>query len=135
MSDQTVIVKGTGSIFLAGPPLVKAATGEEVSVEDLGGGLVHTQVSGVSDHLAENDTHALGLLRQISLLRQIVKHLGPAKPAQLSLQAPKTPLYDPNEILGILPTELSRSFDVREVIARLVDASEFLSLRQTMDLL
>ena len=124
MSDQSVIVKNTGTIFLAGPPLVKAATGEEVSAEDLGGAAVHTSISGVSDHLAENDEHAL------YILRQIIEHLGPYEQQQVNLKKPLDPAYDPCELLGILPTELSKFVDIREVIARLVDQSEFFEFKK-----
>ncbi len=118
MSDETIIVKNQGTIFLAGPPLVKAATGEVVNAEDLGGGDVHTRVSGVADHLAENDGHAL------TLARQIVAHLNRAK-AALEPQAPEEPLYKAEEVYGVVPQDLRRPFDVREVIARIVDGSRF----------
>ena len=124
MSDQSVIVKNTGTIFLAGPPLVKAATGEEVSAEELGGAMVHTSISGVSDHLAENDEHAL------YMLRQIIEHLGPHKQQSLKLKKPAEPAYDPNELLGILPAELSKFVDIREIVARLVDHSEFFEFKK-----
>ena len=119
MSDETVIVKNQGTIFLGGPPLVKAATGEVVSAEDLGGGDVHTRLSGVADHLAHNDTHAL------ALARQIVGHLNWRKPEQLLRRAPRPPRYDANELHGIVPTDTRKPYDVREVIARVVDGSEF----------
>jgi len=119
MADESIIVKQQGTIFLAGPPLVKAATGEVVSAEALGGGDVHTRLSGVVDHLAENDQHAL------QIVRRIVANLNRQKPQQLELRDPVPPVYDPEEIYGILPTELSKPYDVREIIARLVDASEF----------
>ena len=119
MSDENVIVRNQGTIFLGGPPLVKAATGEVVTAEELGGGDVHSRTSGVTDHLAENDEHAL------EIARDIVAHLNrPAKTA-VDLMAPEDPLYDPMEIAGILPTDLRRPFDVREVIARVVDGSRF----------
>lgn len=124
MSDQSVIVKNTGTIFLAGPPLVKAATGEEVTAEDLGGAHVHTTISGVSDHFAENDQHAL------QILRDIVAHLGKRKKAEISLKKPTPPLYDPEEILGILPVESHKFFDMKEVIARIVDGSEFFEFKK-----
>ena len=115
MSDETVIVREQGTIFLAGPPLVKAATGEVVSAEELGGGDLHTRLSGVADHLAEDDAHALGIARRI------VGHLGPG------LTVPELngeePHYDPDEILGIVPADTRIPYDVREVIARLVDGS------------
>ncbi|WP_102868889.1 carboxyl transferase domain-containing protein [Pseudovibrio exalbescens] len=119
MSDVTIIVKEQGTIFLAGPPLVKAATGEVVSAEDLGGGDVHTRLSGVADYLARDDAHAL------ALARQAVSNLNAMRPNQLRLQEPEDPLYDPSEILGIVPADLKTPFDVREVIARVVDGSRF----------
>jgi 3-methylcrotonyl-CoA carboxylase beta subunit len=119
MSDETVIVRNQGTIFLGGPPLVKAATGEEVSAEDLGGADVHTRVSGVADHLAENDLHAL------ARTRDIIARLGPAKRADVSLAAPLPPRYATAELRGMVPLDSRQSFDVREVIARLVDASVF----------
>jgi 3-methylcrotonyl-CoA carboxylase beta subunit len=117
MSDETVIVRNQGTIFLGGPPLVKAATGEVVSAEDLGGGDVHTRVSGVADHLAENDAHAL------YLARRIVGTLNRVKPAQPALAAPEEPRHDPEEIYGIIPADTRKPYDVREVIARLADGS------------
>jgi len=128
MSDETVIVKQQGTIFLGGPPLVQAATGEVVSAEDLGGGDVHTRLSGVADHLADNDAHAL------SLARAIVSHLPrhhprsihphpPAAPAQAACV--EEPLYDPAELYGVVPHDTRQPYDVREVIARLVDGSRF----------
>jgi len=119
MSDETIIVQGQGTIFLGGPPLVKAATGEVVSAEDLGGADVHTRLSGVADHLADNDHHAL------SLLRQIVSNLGPRIAPQVQLQSPEEPLYDPAELYGVIPSDTRKPYDVREVIARLVDGSRF----------
>jgi len=119
MSDETVIVRGTGTIFLGGPPLVKAATGEEVSAEDLGGAYVHTHLSGVSDHLAEDDTHALEILREIVATLNTTKHV------TLDVAPPEEPLYDPAELYGILPRTFREVYDVREVIARLVDGSRF----------
>ncbi|MGD1884313.1 MAG: carboxyl transferase domain-containing protein [Paracoccaceae bacterium] len=119
MSDVTIIVKDQGTIFLAGPPLVKAATGEVVSAEDLGGGDVHTRLSGVADYLAEDDAHAL------ALARRAVSHLGgPLTPA-LRMEAPELPAYDPDEILGVVPADLRTPYDIREVIARIVDGSRF----------
>ncbi len=118
MSDETIIVRGTGTIFLAGPPLVKAATGEEVSAEDLGGAEVHTRRSGVADHLAENDDHAL------QLCRAIIETL-PPQSAFPDLTTPEPPRYDPQELYGIVPATFRESYDVREVIARLVDGSRF----------
>ena len=119
MSDESIIVKNQGTIFLGGPPLVKAATGEVVTAEDLGGGDVHTRVSGVCDHLAESDAHAL------SIARRIVANLNWQKPCGLDIAAPEEPLYDPAELWGIIPTDSRKPFDVREVIARLVDGSRF----------
>ncbi|MCD0420623.1 methylcrotonoyl-CoA carboxylase [Rubrivivax sp. JA1024] len=119
MSDETIIVRNQGTIFLGGPPLVKAATGELVSAEDLGGGDVHTRLSGVADHLAENDLHAL------AIARAVVANLNWTKPAPLRLVPPRPPLFDPAELHGVIPTDARKPFDVREVIARLVDGSEF----------
>jgi acetyl-CoA carboxylase carboxyltransferase component len=119
MSDEAVIVKGTGTIFLAGPPLVKAATGEEVSAEELGGGDVHTRISGVADHLADDDAHAL------EIARSIVGTLGGGKSLPADRESPEEPAYDAKEIYGILPKDLREPYDVREVIARLVDGSRF----------
>jgi 3-methylcrotonyl-CoA carboxylase beta subunit len=119
MSDEAVIVKNQGTIFLGGPPLVKAATGEVVSAEDLGGGDVHTRISGVADHLAENDSHAL------FLARRIVASFNRRKPSTLALQTPEEPLYDPSELYGVIPADTRKPYDVREVIARLVDGSRF----------
>src|SRR3712207_6511025 len=117
MSDEVVIVRETGTIFLGGPPLVKAATGEEVTAEELGGGDVHTRLSGVADYLAENDEHAL------ALVRQIVATLNRPRRAPWQLRTPEPPRYDPAELYGIIPRESRRQYDVREVIARLVDGS------------
>ncbi|HLN81266.1 MAG TPA: carboxyl transferase domain-containing protein, partial [Thermoanaerobaculia bacterium] len=119
MSDEAVIVKGTGTIFLAGPPLVRAATGEVVSAEDLGGADVHTRVSGVADHFAEDDAHA------IEILRSIVENLGGSKSLPADRAEPEGPLYDAGEIYGVLPRDVRKTLDVREVIARLVDGSRF----------
>ncbi len=119
MSDETVIVKGTGTIFLGGPPLVKAATGEEVTAEELGGADVHTRISGVADHFANDDHHALGMVREI------VRNLHRELPRQWDREAPRPPKYDPREIYGIIPVDSRIGYDVREVIARLVDGSEF----------
>ncbi|MEL7253224.1 MAG: carboxyl transferase domain-containing protein [Pseudomonadota bacterium] len=118
MSDVTIIVKDQGTIFLAGPPLVKAATGEVVSAEDLGGGDVHTRLSGVADYLADDDAHAL------ALARQAVANLNLAKP-DINLAPVEAPLYDPDEILGVVPADLKTPYDIREVIARIVDGSRF----------
>ena len=117
MSDETIIVKGQGTIFLAGPPLVKAATGEVVSAEDLGGADVHTRISGVADHFAEDDAHALGIARSI------VGNLNRRKSNPLDVSAPEDPRYDPAELYGVIPPDLRTPYDVREVIARLVDGS------------
>jgi 3-methylcrotonyl-CoA carboxylase beta subunit len=119
MSDETVIVKGTGTIFLGGPPLVKAATGEEVTAEELGGAYVHTHVSGVADHFAEDDDHAL------EIVRGIVETLNRKKRVDLDITAPEEPLYDPAELYGVIPATFRESYDAREVIARLVDGSKF----------
>jgi 3-methylcrotonyl-CoA carboxylase beta subunit len=119
MSDEAIIVKNQGTIFLGGPPLVKAATGEVVSAEDLGGGDVHTRLSGVADHLAQNDAHAL------ALARQAVGSLNRKKNIELQLREPAAPLYDSKEIYGVIPADSRKPFDVREIIARIVDGSEF----------
>ena len=119
MSDESVIVKEQGTIFLAGPPLVKAATGEDVTAEDLGGGDVHTRVSGVADHLAESDDHAL------DIARKIVSHLNRRKGGAVRMQEPKEPLFPADDIYGVIPPDLKTPYDVREVIARIVDNSEF----------
>ena len=119
MSDVTIIVREQGTIFLAGPPLVKAATGEVVSAEDLGGGDVHTRLSGVADYLAEDDAHAL------ALARRAVGSLNRRKPDTVVWQSPEDPAYDPDEILGVVPASLSTPYDIREVIARVVDGSRF----------
>src|SRR5207249_3190926 len=107
------------TIFLGGPPLVKAATGEEVSAEDLGVADVHTRISGVADHLAEDDAEAL------EIARDIVAHLGPSRRASVELREPEPPRHDTEEIYGILPRDLRTPYDVREVILRLVDGSRF----------
>jgi acetyl-CoA carboxylase carboxyltransferase component len=117
MSDEVVIVRGTGTIFLGGPPLVKAATGEEVSAEDLGGADVHTRLSGVADHFAADDREAL------AIVRDTVAQLGPRRTPPWPMQSPEPPRYDPEELYGIIPRDPRKSFDVREVIARLVDGS------------
>jgi acetyl-CoA carboxylase carboxyltransferase component len=120
MSDETVIVQGTGTIFLGGPPLVKAATGEEVTAEELGGAEVHTSISGVADHFAEHDEDAL------SRVRSIVANLGArADNLPWALTEPEPPLHNPEDIYGVVPTDLRRSFDVREIISRVVDGSRF----------
>jgi 3-methylcrotonyl-CoA carboxylase beta subunit len=119
MSDVTIIVKNQGTIFLAGPPLVKAATGEVVTAEDLGGGDVHTRLSGVADYLAEDDAHAL------ALARRAVGNLNRRKPETVVMQSPEDPAYDPDEIFGVVPADLRTPYDIREVIARVVDGSRF----------
>jgi len=119
MSDESVIVRNQGTIFLGGPPLVKAATGEVVTSEDLGGGDVHSRISGVVDHLAENDSHAL------FIARRIVASLNRTKPQTVTLARSEEPLYDPSEIYGIIPTDTRRPYDIREIIARVVDGSRF----------
>ncbi|MCA1559139.1 MAG: methylcrotonoyl-CoA carboxylase [Acidobacteria bacterium] len=117
MSDETIIVKGTGTIFLGGPPLVKAATGEEVSAEDLGGADVHTRLSGVADYLAEDDEHAL------QIARTVVTTLNTRKAMPADVTTPEDPLYDPREIYGIVSSDTRKSYEVREVIARIADGS------------
>ena len=119
MSDESIIVKNQGTIFLAGPPLVKAATGEVVSAEDLGGGDVHTRLSGVADHLAQNDLHAL------ALARTIVSNLNRKKPEGPVLRPVIEPKYPAHELYGVIPLDTRKPFDVREVIARVVDGSDF----------
>jgi 3-methylcrotonyl-CoA carboxylase beta subunit len=119
MSDETIIVKNQGTIFLGGPPLVKAATGEIVTAEDLGGGDVHTRLSGVADHLAQNDMHAL------ALARQAVATLNRGKEVPVELREPRPPRFDASELYGIVPVDVRKPYDVREIIARIVDASEF----------
>ena len=119
MSDESVIVRGQGTIFLAGPPLVKAATGEEISSEELGGGELHARKSGVVDHLAENDEHAL------TIVRDIISHLGPRHEHGLPLKEPRPPKYDAEELYAVVPDDVRAPYDVHEVIARLVDGSEF----------
>jgi 3-methylcrotonyl-CoA carboxylase beta subunit len=124
MCDESVIVRNQGTIFLAGPPLVKAATGEIVSAEDLGGADVHSRISGVTDHYAENDAHALGIARRI------VGTLNRAKRPDVALRQPLPPLHDPAELYGVVPQDRRHPFDVREVIARIVDGSEFDEFKQ-----
>lgn len=119
MSDEAIIVKNQGTIFLGGPPLVKAATGEVVTAEDLGGGDVHTRLSGVADHLAQNDLHAL------ALTRAAVKNLNASKTPAIATQAPVPPKFAAEELYGVIPTDTRKPFDVREIIARIVDGSEF----------
>jgi 3-methylcrotonyl-CoA carboxylase beta subunit len=119
MSDETVIVRGQGTIFLAGPPLVKAATGEVISAEDLGGGELHARKSGVADHLAEDDEHAL------TIVRDIVSHLGAGHRHDLPLQAAHPPAYPADDLYAIIPEDVRAPYDVHEVITRIVDGSEF----------
>ncbi|KGJ06055.1 methylcrotonoyl-CoA carboxylase [Paracoccus versutus] len=119
MSDVTIIVRNQGTIFLAGPPLVRAATGEVVSAEDLGGGDVHTRLSGVADYLAEDDAHAL------AIARRAVANLNRRRPEGVAWQSPESPAHDPEEILGLVPADLKTPYDIREVIARVVDGSRF----------
>jgi 3-methylcrotonyl-CoA carboxylase beta subunit len=119
MSEQTIIVRNQGTIFLGGPPLVKAATGEIVSAEELGGGDTHSRISGVTDYLADNDEHAL------ELAREAISHLNRPSPFLIDRAVPEEPLYDPREIAGILPKDLRQPFEVREIIARIVDGSRF----------
>jgi len=119
MSDESIIVKEQGTIFLAGPPLVKAAIGEEVTAEELGGADVHSRISGVTDHFAVNDAHAL------ATARRIVANLNRVKPVGLDLSPPAEPRFDPAEIYGLIPKDVRQPYDVREVIARIVDNSEF----------
>jgi 3-methylcrotonyl-CoA carboxylase beta subunit len=119
MSDETIIVRNQGTIFLAGPPLVQAATGEVISAEDLGGGELHARKSGVVDHLAENDGHAL------TIVRDIVSTLPADRAQEIALRDPRPPRYDPAELYGLIPQDVRAPYDVREVIARIVDASEF----------
>jgi 3-methylcrotonyl-CoA carboxylase beta subunit len=119
MSDETIIVRNQGTIFLGGPPLVKAATGEEVTAEELGGGDVHTRISGVADHLAESDAHAL------HLARRVVARLNGVKSIALDVRPPAEPAYDADELYGVIPSDTRKPYDVREVMARIVDASVF----------
>jgi 3-methylcrotonyl-CoA carboxylase beta subunit len=124
MSDESIIVRNQGTIFLGGPPLVKAAIGEVVTAEELGGADVHSRTSGVTDHYASDDTHAL------AIARQIVANLNKAKTPELVVRPPVEPLYDPEEIYGIVPQDLRKPYDVREVIARIVDGSELDEFKQ-----
>ena len=125
MSDETVIVREQGTIFLAGPPLVKAATGEEISAEDLGGGDLHARKSGVVDHLAENDEHAL------TIVRDIVSHLGSHRGAEgIELRNPRPPRFDTEDLYALIPDDVRAPYDVHEVIARIVDGSEFHEFKQ-----
>src|SRR5690606_33429736 len=124
MSDESVIVRNQGTIFLGGPPLVKAATGEDVTAEELGGADVHTRLSGVADHLAENDAHAL------AIVRRIIGNLNRKKAIGLDLKKPIQPLYAADEIYGIVPEDTRKPYDVREIIARIVDGSELDEFKQ-----
>jgi acetyl-CoA carboxylase carboxyltransferase component len=124
MSDETVIVRQQGTIFIGGPPLVKAATGEEVTAEELGGADVHCRISGVSDYYALDDEHAL------EIARNIVETLDPAKKFQLDVSAPEDPYYDPEEMYGIVPQDLRKPFNIKEIIARLVDGSRFQEFKE-----
>lgn len=124
MADESIMVRNQATIFLGGPPLVKAATGEDVSAEDLGGADVHTRQSGVADHYALDDNHAL------AITRRIVRNLNRVKPSQLQLREPRPPLLDPSEILGVVPSDTRTPYDVREVIARVVDGSELDEFKQ-----
>jgi len=124
MSDETIMVRNQATIFLGGPPLVKAATGEDVSAEELGGADVHTRLSGVADHYAMDDTHAL------AITRQIVRNLNRKKTIGLDLGKPIPPLYAPDEIHGVVPTDTRKPYDVREIIARIVDGSDFDEFKQ-----
>ena len=119
MSDETIIVRNQGAIFLAGPPLVKAATGEVISAEELGGAETHGRRSGVVDHVAENDEHAL------EIVRSIVANLNTTKTVEMDVREPRAPAFDPEELYGLIPEDVRAPYDVREVIARLVDGSEF----------
>ena len=119
MSDESVIVRSQGTVFLAGPPLVKAATGEEISAEDLGGGDLHARRSGVVDHLAENDEHAL------SIVRDIVATLAPDRAPDVNMHESRPPKFAAEELYGVVPQDVRAPYDVREIIARLVDGSEF----------
>lgn len=124
MSDETVMVRNQATIFIGGPPLVKAATGEVVSAEDLGGADVHTKISGVSDHMAQNDEHAL------DITRNIIENLDKKKKFDIGRDAPEDPYYDPQEIYGIMPRNIRTPFDIREVIARMVDGSRFQEFKE-----
>lgn len=125
MSDENIIVKDNGTIFLGGPPLVKAATGEVVDAQELGGAYTHCEISGVTDHFAENDQHAL------EITRSVVKHLNKRKVVQMKVQPVVEPLYSAEELYGVLPADGKIPFDVREVIARIVDGSEFHEFKPT----
>ncbi len=124
MCDESIIVRGQGTIFLGGPPLVKAATGESVSAEQLGGADVHSRESGITDHCADDDEHALSIIKDIVLSLNRPKHL------DIEVRPPRQPLYDAKELYGIVPTDLRQTYDVREVITRIVDGSEFHEFKQ-----
>lgn len=124
MCDESIIVRNQGTIFLGGPPLVKAATGEEVTAEELGGAQIHGSVSGVVDHIAENDQHAL------QIARSVIANLNQGKSVDLSVETPREPAYSSDELLGIVPEDSRKPFDIREIIARLVDASNFDEFKQ-----
>ena len=119
LSDEAIIVKNQGTIFIGGPPLVKAATGAEVNAEELGGGDVHTRISGVADHLADSDEHAL------KICRNVVENLARPKPFQLDRSKPEDPHYDPEELYGVVPNDVRKPYDIKELIARIVDGSKF----------
>ncbi|MEY8241805.1 MAG: carboxyl transferase domain-containing protein, partial [Cycloclasticus sp.] len=119
LCDESIIVREQGTIFLGGPPLVKAATGEEVSSEELGGAELHCKLSGVTDHIAEDDSHAL------SIARNIIEHLNDTKEVHVKVRESREPLYPTDDILGVIPKDPKQPYDVREIITRLVDASEF----------
>lgn len=124
MADESIMVKNHSTVFLAGPPLVKAATGEHVSAEELGGADLHCKISGVADHYAESEAHA------ISIARECIANINWLKPAQLATRKPVDPLYNPNELNGVVPSDLKTPYDVREVIARIADGSEFSEFKQ-----
>jgi len=124
MSDETVIVRGTGTIFIGGPPLVKAATGQDVTAEELGGADVHTRRSGVADHYATSDEHAL------AIARQIVRHLDPPSPLPWELSLPEPPAVDPSDLYGFVPEDFKHELDVREIVARIVDGSRFQEFKE-----
>lgn len=124
MSDQSVIVEGTGTIFLAGPPLVKAATGEDITADELGGARVHTRISGVADHLAHDDSHA------IAIVREIIRNLGKGAASPANLKDPIAPAYGSDELLGVIPKDSKKTFDITEVIARIVDDSYLFPFKQ-----
>lgn len=127
MSDQTIIVKGNGTIFLGGPPLVKAATGEVISAQALGGADVHCRVSGVTDYMAEDEVEACEMCRSIIEYSNLNSELQPTHPLATAVEEP---LYDSSEIAGIIPEDPKKSFDVREVIARIVDGSRFMEFKK-----